>query len=355
MKIDKSGARLSTLGAACTLLLLLPAAAIAAAGSESGDRANIAALKKQYARLKTIPYPADNLYSKAKSTLGKILYFDPRISASGTQSCATCHNAGFSWTDSMALAVGNGHKQLGRKSPTILNLAWDAEAQSYMWDGRKTSLEDQASGPMFAPTEMGTEAGTLLGKINAIEGYKPLFNAAFPKDAAPITVGNITKAIATYERTIVSAGAPFDRWVKGNEKAISDSAKRGFVVFNEKGHCAACHSGWRFSDGSFHDIGVNDDDIGRGKLMPKLESMQHAFKTVGLRNIALRGPYMHNGSLKTLNDVIDHYDHGFVKRPSLSDDIKPLYLTGQEKGDLVAFLQTLTSKDPAVTVPALPK
>lgn len=335
-------------------MLALSAGGLAAFAAEAGQP-DIATLKKQYERPKDIPYPDDNPYSDAKAALGKILYFDPRISASGTQSCATCHNPSFSWTDGMGLGVGNGHKQLGRKSPTILNLAWDNETQAYMWDGRKISLEDQATGPMFSPAEMGTESAVLLGKLRTIEGYKPLFEAAFPGDKDLVTEQNLSKAIATYERTIVSADAPFDLWIKGDEKAISDSAKHGFVVFNTKAGCAACHSSWRFSDGSFHDIGMNDDDIGRGKFLPNVAAMQHAFKTVGLRNIAIRDPYMHNGSLKTLTDVVNHYDHAFVKRASLSEDVKERHLTEQEKTDLVEFLKTLTSNDPAVTLPVLPR
>lgn len=353
MKFGRAVARCSSLGAAA-FLLFVSAGALAAA-PDTISQADIETLKKQYERPKEVPYPDNNTYSDAKMVLGKTLYFDPRISVSGTQSCATCHNPSFSWTDGMPLGVGNGQKQLGRKSPTILNLAWDHESQSYMWDGRKVSLEDQATGPMFSAAEMGTEPHQLLAKLASIRGYSPLFAAAFPADKDPITEANLSAAIATYERTVVSADAPFDAWIKGDEKAISESAKRGFVLFNKKANCASCHSGWRFSDGSFHDIGINDDDIGRGKFLPKIETMQHAFKAVGLRNIALRGPYMHNGSLATLMDVINHYDHGFVKRPSLADDIKPLNLTESEKADLVEFLNTLTSNDPATTFPLLPK
>ncbi len=254
----------------------------------------------------------------------------------------------------MGLGVGHGHKKLGRKSPTILNLAWDHEAESYMWDGRKSSLEEQALGPIQAGVEMNMAMDKLLSNLEGIEGYTPMFEAAFPGEDAPLTPENIGKAIATYERTVVSGEAPFDAWVKGDEDAISASAKRGFVLFNTKANCAACHSGWRFSDGSFHDIGIDDEDIGRGAHLPNIVSMQHAFKTVGLRNIDRRGPYMHNGSAKTLMDVINHYDNGFVQRESLSDEIKELNLTDEEKEDLVSFLHTLTSQDDPVTLPTLP-
>lgn len=311
-------------------------------------------LKELYIRPKDIPFPEENPYTKEKEVLGKFLYFDPRLSASGTQSCATCHNPSFGWEDGMALGTGHAHKKLGRSSPTILNLAWDHEAEAYMWDGRKTSLEDQALGPIGADVEMNMALEQLLTILKGIKGYEPYFRAAFPNDPDPITKENIAKAIATYERTVVSGEAPFDRWVNGDESAISQSAKRGFMLFNAKANCAACHSGWRFSDGSFHDIGLNDKDIGRGQHLD-LPSMQHAFKTVGLRNIELRAPYMHNGSMDSLEAVVDHYNHGFVQRDSLSSEIKTLDLTDQEKLDLVAFLKTLTSEDPPATLPILPK
>lgn len=164
----------------------------------------------------------------------------------------------------------------------------------------------------------------------------------------------IAKAIAVYERKIISKDAPFDQWLKGDESAISDSAKKGFVVFNGKANCVACHSGWSFTDHSFNDIGIDDQDIGRGKLL-KLKSMQHAFKTPGLRNINHRAPYMHNGSEKTLEDVINFYNGGGVaKRESISSNIKPLNLTDEEKKNLLAFLNTLTSTDAPQELPILP-
>lgn len=319
------------------------------------DKAELTKLKAAYARPAEIPYPKENPFSQEKADLGKVLYFDPRLSASGTQSCATCHNPSFSWGDGMGLGTGDGHKKLGRKSPTILNLAWDHEAEAYMWDGRKTSLEDQALGPITADKEMNMAIDNLIGHLKEIKGYEPMFKAAFPSEADPLKAENIAKAIATYERGVISGEAPFDKWIKGDESAISEEAKKGFVLYNTKANCAACHSGWRFSDGSFHDIGLKDEDIGRGAHLPNVVSMQHAFKTVGLRNIELRGPYMHNGSLKTLEDVVNHYNDGFAKRESLSDQIKPLNLTAQEKTEIVAFLKTLTSKDKAVDLPVLPR
>ena len=226
--------------------------------------------------------------------------------------------------------------------------------ESYMWDGRKESLEDQALGPIEAGVEMNMAIDKLVGMLKGKSEYVDMFKKAFPEDEEPVSAQNIAKAIATYERTVVSGEAPFDKWIKGDEKAISESAKNGFVLFNKKANCAACHSGWRFSDASFHDIGIDDEDIGRGAHVPHVVPMQHAFKTVGLRNIDRRGPYMHNGSEETLMDVINHYDHGFVKRESLSDEIEELKLTESEKKDLVEFLKTLTSEDEPVTLPKMP-
>lgn len=310
-------------------------------------------MKKAYARPTEIPYPAENPYTKEKSDLGKMLYFDPRLSKSGTQSCATCHNPSFSWEDGLALGIGHEHKQLGRATPTILNLAWD---DLFFWDGRAATLEEQALGPIASSAEMAMDLDQMLVNLYQAEGYLEHFKKAFPDDKGDvITKEKVANAIATFERGIVSANAPFDKWIAGDEAAISEEAKRGFVLFNKKGNCAACHSGWNFSDSSFHDIGLDDPDLGRGKILAQIVPMQHAFKTVGLRNIDRRGPYMHNGSMKTLEDVINHYNDGFVKRDSLSDQIKPLNLTDDEKKDLVAFLHTLTSVDEPMALPELPR
>ena len=192
-----------------------------------------------------------------------------------------------------------------------------------------------------------------MARLKAIPEYAPLFEAAFPGQG--ISPETIARAIATYERTVVSGRAPFDRWIEHDEKAISESAKRGFALFNGKAQCSNCHSGWNFTDDSFHDIGLPDADIGRGKFMGNVVKMQHAFKTPGLREIARRGPYMHDGSILTLEAVIQHYDQGGLDRASRSDLMKPLGLSKQEKADLVAFLMTLTSDMDPTTVPVLPR
>jgi cytochrome c peroxidase len=305
-------------------------------------------LKLNFVRPKNTIYLDSNPYSKDKEDLGKNLFFDPRLSGTSSMSCATCHNPSFSWGDALPTAVGNGQKVLARKSPTILNLAW---TEKLMWDGRFKHLEGQAMGPIGSPNEMNMDVAKLADKISQIDGYKIKFKKAFGTDV--VTNDLLAKALAIYERGIISADAPFDLWIKGNEKAISENAKKGFVLYNTKANCIACHSGWRFTDDSFQDVGLNSDDIGRGEYV---KSLPHTFKTPGLRNISQRGPYMHNGSKKTLKEVIDFYNQGGeVKREGISDNIKPLNLSEIEKSQLIEFLNTLTSKDKEVTFPILPQ
>jgi cytochrome c peroxidase len=306
-------------------------------------------MKSSFAGPEPVPYPKDNPYSEAKAELGKSLFFDPRLSTSGTQSCATCHNPSFYWQDGMPKGVGHEHKTLARRTTSTQNLAWDA---LFFWDGRGDSLESQATEAIALPKVMNMTMEKAEEVLNGIKGYAPLFKNAFPEDDGKINRINLGKAIATYERTLISKETPFDKWVKGDEAAISETAKLGFVLFNKKANCVACHSGWTFSDSSFHDIGLASTDIGRGKFE---KTLQHAFKTTGLRNIVERAPYMHDGSLKSLAEVVEHYNSGFTKRESLSDKIKPLKLTDKEKGALVAFLGTLSSKDDPVTLPILPR
>jgi cytochrome c peroxidase len=308
------------------------------------------AMKAQYKRPATIPFPKENPYTPEKTALGKKLYFDTRLSVTSAQSCASCHSPGFGWGDGLAVGVGHGMAKLGRHSPTIVNAAWGA---IFMWDGRLATLEEQALGPIQAAGEMNMPLDQLMERLTAIGEYKPLFLAAFPGEG--MSAKTLAKAIATYERTVVSERAPFDAWIEGNEKAISEEAKRGFAIFNGKALCSACHEGWNFTNDGFQDIGLPSKDVGRGEFMPSVVKMQHAFKTPGLREIARRSPFMHDGSLATLEAVVEHYDRGGVDRPSRSDLMKPLGLTAQEKSDLVTFMKTLTSNLSPTAVPVLPR
>src|SRR3954470_6596097 len=199
------------------------------------------ALKALYRRPATIPFPKDNPYTPDKAALGKKLYFDPRLSVSSAQSCGSCHSPSYGWADGLAVGVGHGMNKLGRHSPTVVNSAWGA---IFMWDGRLATLEEQALGPIQSPGEMNMPLDHLMERLAAIPEYKPMFVSLFPKEG--MTPQTLAKAIATYERTIVSERAPFDAWIEGDEKAISEQAKRGFALFNGKAQCAACHEGWNF-------------------------------------------------------------------------------------------------------------
>ena len=342
--------------------------AVAAAGTASGESISLASsaspsrasaafnsLDDQIEPFKTkfhraplrTPAPA-----AARVELGRTLFFDPRLSRANFISCATCHNPGFSWGDALPRAIGHGMKTLGRRTPTVLNIGW---GEAFFWDGRAETLEQQALGPIAAPGEMNLPLDEMVKRLQGIAGYKPLFTAAFGD--ANVTKERVAASIADFERTIVSAEAPFDRWLTGEKSAISASAKRGFALFNGKADCAKCHAGWRFTDDSFHDIGTLGDDVGRATVLPGLESMEHAFKTPTLRDVARRAPYMHDGSEGTLEQVVELYEKGgrVRSRPGLATEVHPLSLTAQDKRDLVEFMLTLSSPPQPVSVPSLPR
>ncbi len=344
-----------SLANACAGAALIGATALLSSTvkSDSGapTSANLRLWQQSYHRPADIPFPDDDPYSRAKTKLGRMLFFDPLLSGAKVRSCASCHNPGLSWGDGQPLAMGEDQKPLPLRTPTLLNVAWIPKLG---WDGHFRNLESVAMGPITANENMNLSEAAMIARLAAIPGYVDAFQAAF--SSSEITGHKIEMALATFERTIVSTEAPFDRWIGGDESAISASAKRGFALFNGKANCAACHSGWAFTDASFHDIGVaKDNELGRGQLFPTSVTLQHAFKTPTLRDVARRGPYMHNGSLTTLEAVVDLYDRGGVDRPSRDAEIHPLGLSAGEKANLVAFLQTLSGVPASVAVPTLPR
>jgi cytochrome c peroxidase len=297
------------------------------------------------------PFPEDNPFTAQKLELGRQLFFEPLLSGSRTHSCASCHNPGLSWGDGLPLAVGDRGEKLALRAPTLIDVAW---LSILGWDGKFPGLEEVTFIPILGRGNMDLDEETAKARIAAVPAYVDEFAAAFGDGA--VTRARIENAIATYERTLVSSPAPFDKWIDGDESAIGDAAKRGFVVFNGPGNCAACHSGWAFTDGSFHDIGsATGDDVGRGRLFPTSLKLRYAFKVPTLRDVARRAPFMHDGAIASLESVIDLYDRGGIDRPSRSPEIKPLHLSDQQKSDLVAFLQTLTSPPEPVPVPVLPR
>ncbi len=295
-------------------------------------------------------YPADNLPTADRINLGRHLFFDLRLSRDHSMSCATCHSPTKGWADSSPRAVGFGKVELGRHSPTVLNAAFNS---AQFWDGRTTTLEAQAVGPIMAAGEMNmpSEAEVINTLRNAPE-YKTLFQAAYGGEPSMEKIG---KAIAAFERTIVSGPSRFDEYVGGNKSALNESEKRGLILFMTTASCTACHNGPNFSDSKCHSLGLKqhgplEEDLGRFNFT-KDPKDRFAFKTPGLRNIEQSGPYMHDGSLTSLEQVVEFYDRGGDIKETRSHLMKPLRLTQAQQADLVNFLRSLTGPLPSVSVP----
>ncbi len=301
------------------------------------------------------PYPAGNEPTQQRITLGKMLFFDPRLSSDGNMSCGTCHNPMFGWSDGMSTGVGHKGQKLGRATPTVINTAYN---YIQMWDGRKATLEDQATGPMEASVEMNTDFDRLFGMLRNNDEYRAAFAAAYPGEA--INDDTIAKAIASFERTVVSNNSPFDRWVRGDASAMTKQQVRGFRVFldEDKGNCAVCHSAPNFTDDGFHNLGLaswGDENPDMGRFVHKpVNVLKGAFKTPTLRDIALTAPYFHDGSAADLMEVVAHYEKGGVTKNNLSPSLKSLKLSTQDKQDLVAFMHALTSEHEPFALPTLP-
>jgi cytochrome c peroxidase len=294
--------------------------------------------------------PDDNPITAEKIALGRLLYFDPRFSKDNTVSCASCHNPYHGFADPHRTSFGVGQKLGARNSPTVINRLFSAEQ---FWDGRAPDLERQAHGPLVNPVEMAMGShDEVIERVRAIKGYAPLFQKAFGDET--IDLDRVGKAIASYERTVVSGNSPFDRYQAGDQDALSPAAVRGMALFNGKANCKVCHAGFNFSDESYHNIGVGMDkpapDGGRFD-QTKNGDDRGKFKTPTLRNVTQTAPYMHDGSEETLLRVVDLYDRGGIANPNLSQEIKPLKLTVREKQDLVAFLEALTGDVQGLTPP----
>jgi cytochrome c peroxidase len=298
--------------------------------------------------LPPVQWPEDNPYSAAKLELGRFLYFDKRVSSDGTLACASCHAPEKAFTDGAPVSTGINGQKGGRSAPTVINRAYSTQQ---FWDGRSPSLEDQAKGPMANPIEMTTDKtadaahAAVVERLKAVAGYVKLFEKVFgTKD---FNIDHVAKAIATFERTVYSGNAPYDRYNAGDKKAMTDSQIRGMDIFFNKVACDSCHLGFNFTDGSYENVGVGMDkekpDLGRSGVSGRDED-KGAFKTPTLRDIEHTGPYMHDGSLKTLEEVVEHYNKGGIKNAHLSGRIKPLNLSDRDKSDLVAFLKSLSGE-----------
>ena len=303
------------------------------------------------------PIPKDNPMTKGKVELGKQLYFDPRLSVDGTVSCNSCHNVMSNGTDNRAFSAGVKGQLGGRSAPTVWNSAFHSVQ---FWDGRAASLEEQAKGPLTNPIEMGMPSHqAVIDRIKTIPGYAAQFEKVFGKDG--LTIDNVAKAIASYERTLITPDSPFDRYLRGNEKAISESAQRGLKTVMEVG-CVACHTGVNMN-GANLEMGVGNyqkfptftdneyvkkykflDDKGRGGVT-KDESEDHFWRVPTWRNVALTAPYFHNGAVKTLPEAVR-----VMAKTQLNKD-----LTDAQVADIVEFLKSTTGKFPPQTLPRLPE
>ena len=332
-------------------LIVAVAAALAAGADQKAPpitQVNVQVLGPEpLGPLPPVIHPPGNPPSSAKIRLGKELYFDPRLSADGTVSCATCHNPAFGWSDKGPTSEGIKGQFGGRRAPPVVNAAY---SPLQFWDGRSPSLEDQAKGPIQNPIEMGNTHEAMIQTVSTISAYEREFRAVFGE--GPITVDQVAEAIACFERTVVTTDSRFDRYVRGDHNALTKLEKEGLEIFNGKGHCTACHWGPYFSDGRFHNLGVpakdpKNPDVGRYGITKDPRDMG-AFKTPTVRDAARRPPYLHDGSEKTLESLIDFYDRGGGKDPNLDPLMVPLGLSKHEKAALVAFIKSLDSLNPEV-------
>lgn len=304
-----------------------------------------------YEPVPVMHYPVDNPWSKEKEDLGEMLYFDPRLSGDNSISCATCHHPEKGWSDGLPRTIGFGGKELGRHSPTIINSGYFAVQ---FWDGRAKSLEEQALGPIQAAGEMNQDLDELVKELNAVPEYVKRFQKVF----GGITAENIGKAIATFERSVVSNHAPYDKYMTGDKSALSASAVNGIGLFFGKAKCVICHNGPVFTDSGFHNIGVQQhgplkEDLGRFNISNE-DFDKGGFKTPGLRSVSISAPYMHDGSAASLTEVVQFYNRGGDVKENLSPFITPLELTDSEVQDVVEFLKALDGEPIQVVLPQLP-
>lgn len=284
------------------------------------------------------PIPEDNPMTPEKIELGKMLYFEPRLSASGVISCHTCHNLSLGGTDRLPTSLGHEFLTGGRNAPTVLNAAF---FNLQFWDGRATGLEEQAQGPIQAGVEMAMPANLAVQRIASIEGYLPYFEAAFPGEENPITFDNIAKAIATFERTLITPDDGLDRYLRGDVSALSDDAKRGMEIVAQVG-CLACHNGPMLSTGILMPF-QHGDDLGRATVTGEA-SDEYLFRVATWRNVSLTAPYFHDGSAETLEEAVRIMGSVQLKRELTEDEV--FYI--------VAFLNSLEGELPEITIPQLP-
>jgi cytochrome c peroxidase len=298
----------------------------------------------------TVPDPKENPATREKIELGKQLFFDPRLSGDNTMSCGTCHLPEKALTDGLARGKGKGGQTLGRNTPTLLNIGFQT---SFFWDGRARTLEEQALGPVQSAEEMHQDLEELELELNGVPGYVEQFQRVFQ---TRVTHEGIARALAAFERTLVTRNSPFDRYLAGDKTALGDDARRGLAAFTGGG-CVRCHNGPLLSDGKFYRLGIGLGDKGRELVTGKKED-RYKFRTPSLREVARTAPYMHDGSRKTLASVVEfYYRLAPGKAPDgIEFDVQPLLGESfSQIADIVAFLEALTGDLPEIKAPELPK
>ena len=317
----------------------------------------------QRVALPEMAIPADNPLTAERVALGKQLFFDTRLSKNGNMSCETCHQPDKGWTDGKALSEKFDGTMNTRHTPTLYNVGYYKE---WYWDGRAATLEAQILAAWRG--QMGADPEQIVGKLNAIEGYKNAFQTAL---GGPATADGVTKALAGFVRTLISDNSPWDRYEKGDKSAVPEDAVKGFTVFSDsdKANCTLCHLPPTYTDALFHNVGVGFDkptpDLGRGKILAdkatqsggdvaEAKKLDGAFKTPTVRSVSESGPYFHDGRAANLEDAVDFMLRGGIKNPSLDEKLKPRKLSAQERTQLLAFLKSLTPESKPFEKPQLP-
>jgi cytochrome c peroxidase len=285
------------------------------------------------------PVPKDNPLTEAKVRLGRQLFFDPVLSGDGTVSCASCHRPDHGFAGPEPRAVGAGGRRGSRNAPSLLNRAFGT---AFFWDGRAASLEEQALHPIESPLELGSTVADAVKRLRAHKEYPAAFRAAFGDG---VSAANLARALASFERVLLAGDSRVDRFRAGKFPALTDSERQGLWLFESRGRCWRCHAGQNFSDEVYHNTGVGwggaPADLGR-HAVTRAEADRGRFKTPSLRGVAHTAPYMHDGSLATLEEVVEYYNRGGNKNPHLDPLIQPLGLSKRDVADLVAFLKALS-------------
>jgi cytochrome c peroxidase len=329
-------------------IALAAAAALAASSAQAAE----SLMQRAQSLFKPIPSAVtavkDNVVTPQKVDLGKLLFFDPRLSSSQVISCDTCHNLGAGGVDAGPTSVGHGWQRGPRRAPTVYNAVFNV---AQFWDGRAADLKAQAKGPVQAPVEMNATPQHVVATLTSMPAYVELFKQAFPNDASPVTFDNFARAVEAFEATLITPGAPFDRYLEGDDKALSDKQKAGLKLFIDKG-CASCHNGINVGGETYYPFGVVEKpgadilppgDKGRFDVS-KTASDEYVFRAAPLRNVALRAPYFHSGQVWTLKAAV-----GVMGESQLGEK-----LTDAQEDDIVAFLQSLTGRMPKIEYPMLP-